>query len=98
MLRTELRRPPLPALALASTQSTRLASAGAGAAVALAYAGLCLLLAHPAVAPGSEGLVLQFPPLLWSALATAAAAPFVFYVLRRLDKGFLPADAAIRVR
>src|SRR5437870_1991512 len=55
MLRTELRRLPLPALALASTHSTRLASAGAGAAVALAYAGLCLLLAHPAVAPGSEG-------------------------------------------
>ena len=50
------------------------------------------------VSPGSEGLVLQFPPLLWSALATAVAAPFVFFVLRRLDKGFVPADAAIRVR
>jgi len=50
------------------------------------------------VAPGSEGLVLKFPPLLWSALATAIAAPFVFFVLRRLDKGFLPLDAAVRVR
>jgi len=50
------------------------------------------------VSPGSEGLVLQFPPLLWSAVATAAVAPLVFSVLRRLDKGFVPADAAIRVR
>ena len=50
------------------------------------------------VSPGSEGLVLKFPPLLWSAVATASAAPFVFFILRRLDKGFVPADAAIRVR
>jgi len=50
------------------------------------------------VAPGSEGIVLKFSPLIWSAVATAVAAPFVFRVLRRLDKGFVPADAAIRVR
>ena len=50
------------------------------------------------VAPGSEGLVLQLSPLIWSAIATAAVAPLVFSVLRRLDKGFVPADAALRVR
>jgi rod shape-determining protein MreD len=50
------------------------------------------------VSPGSEGLVLKLPPLLWSAVATACAAPFVFFILRRLDKGFVPADAAFRVR
>ena len=50
------------------------------------------------VSPGSEGLVLQVAPLLWSAVATAAVAPLVFSVLRRLDKGFVPADAALRVR
>jgi rod shape-determining protein MreD len=50
------------------------------------------------VAPGSEGLVLKFSPLIWSAVATAAVAPLVFSVLRRLDKGFVPADAALRVR
>jgi rod shape-determining protein MreD len=46
------------------------------------------------VAPGSEGLLLQFAPLFWSALGTAIAAPAVFYVLRRVDAGLLPAEGA----
>lgn len=38
------------------------------------------------------GFSLQVSPLLWSALGTAIAAPFVFYVLRRIDAGFLHAE------
>jgi rod shape-determining protein MreD len=72
-------------------------SMGVAFAASLVHSTLAGVLFH-FVAPGSEGLVLKFAPLLWSALATAFAAPLVFYVLRRLDKGFLPADAAIRVR
>jgi rod shape-determining protein MreD len=40
------------------------------------------------------GFHLEIAPLLWSALGTACAAPMVFYILRRLDAGFLPADTA----
>ena len=50
------------------------------------------------VAPGSEGLVLQFVPLFWSALGTAIAAPAVFSVLRRLDKALVPVSDATLVR
>lgn len=50
------------------------------------------------VAPGSQGVLLQFVPLFWSALATAIAAPAVFSVLRRLDAKLVPADGATLVR
>jgi len=72
-------------------------SMGVGFAASVVHSTLAACLFY-FVAPGSEGIVLKFPPLIWSALATAVAAPFVFFVLRRLDKGFVPADAAIRVR
>lgn len=38
------------------------------------------------------GFHLELAPLLWSALGTACAAPVVFYLLRRLDAGFIHAD------
>jgi rod shape-determining protein MreD len=38
------------------------------------------------------GFHLEFAPLLWSAAGTASAAPVVFFILRRLDAGFLHAD------
>ena len=50
------------------------------------------------VAQGSEGLVLKFVPLFWSALGTAIAAPAVFSVLRRLDTKLVPAEGATLVR
>jgi hypothetical protein len=39
------------------------------------------------------GMHLELAPLLWSAFGTALAAPFVFWILRRLDAGFLHAEA-----
>jgi rod shape-determining protein MreD len=50
------------------------------------------------VAPGSQGVVLQFSPLFWSALGTAVAAPAVFSLLRRVDKGYLPVSDTTVVR
>jgi rod shape-determining protein MreD len=41
------------------------------------------------------GYSFQISPLLWSALGTAVAAPVVFAVLRRIDKGFLQAERGI---
>ena len=38
------------------------------------------------------GFTLQFGPLLWSAFGTALAAPFVFGILSRMDKGFLQGE------
>ncbi len=38
------------------------------------------------------GFHFELAPLLWSALGTGIAAPFVFSILRRLDAGFLHAD------
>jgi rod shape-determining protein MreD len=40
------------------------------------------------------GFHLEIPPLLWSAVGTAVAAPMVFLILRRLDAGFLNEGAA----
>ncbi len=37
----------------------------------------------------------RLSPLLWSALGTALAAPFVFHVLRRIDSGFLHAERSL---
>ncbi len=39
------------------------------------------------------GFHLELAPLLWSAFGTALAAPLVFSVLRRLDSGFIKAEA-----
>jgi rod shape-determining protein MreD len=41
------------------------------------------------------GYSFQISPLLWSALGTALAAPVVFAILRRIDKGFLQAERGI---
>ncbi len=55
-------------------------------------------LVHSAVAALLLGFVasgvfsIQITPLLWSALGTAIAAPFVFNILRRIDAGFLHAE------
>ncbi len=38
------------------------------------------------------GMHFEIGPLLWSALGTGTAAPIVFYILRRVDSGFLHAD------
>ena len=38
------------------------------------------------------GFHLGISTLLWSAAGTASAAPFVFFVLRRLDAGFLHSE------
>jgi cell shape-determining protein MreD len=38
------------------------------------------------------GMHFEFGPMLWSGLGTASAAPFVFYILRRLDAGFMHAE------
>ena len=38
------------------------------------------------------GFHLGIPQLLWSALGTALAAPFVFFVLKKLDSIFLPTE------
>lgn len=57
-------------------------------------------LVHSAIAAVLLGFVVggafsfQVTPLLWSALGTAIAAPFVFEVLRRIDLGFLHAERA----
>jgi rod shape-determining protein MreD len=55
-------------------------------------------LVHSAIAAvllsfvASGAFSFQVTPLLWSALGTAIAAPFVFSVLRRIDAGFLHAE------
>ena len=74
-----------------------LQSAAVAFAASLIHSTLAAALFH-FVAPGSEGLVLKFAPLFWSALGTALAAPFVFSVLRRLDAQFLPASDNTMVR
>ena len=38
------------------------------------------------------GFHLEIASMLWSALGTAVAAPVVFFILRRLDAGFLHSD------
>src|SRR5256886_4361848 len=72
-------------------------SAAVAFAASLIHSSLAAVLFY-FVAPGSEGLVLQFVPLFWSALATAIAAPAVFSVLRRLDKALVPVSDATLVR
>ena len=72
-------------------------SAAVAFAASLIHSTLAAALFH-FVSPGSEGLVLRFAPLFWSALGTALAAPFVFSVLRRLDAEFLPASDSTMVR
>jgi rod shape-determining protein MreD len=58
-------------------------------------------LIHSAIAALLLGFVVgggysfQISPLLWSALGTALAAPVVFAILRRIDKGFLQAERGI---
>jgi rod shape-determining protein MreD len=74
-----------------------LQSAAIAAVASLIHSTLAAVLFY-FVAPGSEGLVLQFAPLFWSAIATAAAAPLVFSVLRRVDAHFLPAESATLVQ
>lgn len=65
-------------------------SAAVAFAASLVHSVVAMLL-FSFVANGSEGLVWQPGPLLWSALGTALAAPMVFAVLRRIDASFLPA-------
>jgi len=71
-------------------------SAAVAFAASLIHSSLAAVLFY-FVAPGSEGLVLQFVPLFWSALATAIAAPAVFSVLRRLDAKLVPAEGTTLV-
>ena len=72
-------------------------SAAVAAVASVIHSSLAAVLFY-FVAPGSEGLVLQFQPLFWSAISTAAAAPLVFSVLRRVDAHFLPPESATLVR
>jgi rod shape-determining protein MreD len=44
------------------------------------------------------GFHLEVGPLLWSAVGTGVAAPVVFFILRRLDAGFLNEGPAAGIR
>ena len=77
------------------TTGSALKTEGGLQSAAIAFAAS---LVHSAVAAVLLGFVVggsfsfQVSPLLWSALGTAVAAPFVFSVLRRIDAGFLHAE------
>ena len=77
------------------TTGSALRTEGGVQSAAIAFAAS---LAHSVIAAVLLGFVasgsfsFQVSPLLWSALGTAIAAPFVFYVLRRIDAGFLHAE------
>ncbi len=77
------------------TTGSALKTEGGIQSAAIAFAAS---LVHSAIAAVLLGFVasgsfsFQVSQLLWSALGTAVAAPFVFYVLRRIDAGFLHAE------